>query len=296
MNIENYLKERKQLIDEALDKYLPGSDEYPAIIHQAMRHSIFAGGKRLRPILTLAACEVVGGSVEVALPTACAIECIHTYSLIHDDLPCMDDDDLRRGIPTCHKVFGEGIAVLAGDALLTFAFQLLAMNCELTQVPPPNAVKIIAEVSKACGTFGLIGGQVIDLESENTVVSLDTLKYIHQHKTGSLITTSIRTGAILGNANFEELKLLTEYGKLVGLAFQITDDILDIEGDLEHLGKTPGKDFKHKKATFPALYGLDQSKKMAESYLNNAISIIQPFKEKGQVLAEIAKCVLQRDR
>lgn len=296
MNIKSYLNERKKLIDHALDKYLPRIDEYPDKIHKAMRHSIFAGGKRLRPILTISSCEIVGGNIDLALPTACAIECIHTYSLIHDDLPCMDDDDLRRGIPTCHKVYGEGIAVLAGDALLTYAFQLLAMNSELSQISEQNALKVISEVSKACGTFGLIGGQVIDLESENKEISLDTLKYIHQHKTGSLITTSIRTGAILGNANSEELKLLTEYGRLLGLAFQITDDILDIEGDSEHLGKTPGKDLKNNKATFPAFYGVAESKKMAENYLNQAINMIQSFGEKSQILTEIAKCVLKRDK
>jgi geranylgeranyl diphosphate synthase type II len=234
--------------------------------------------------LVIASCEIVGGTIKQAIPTACAVECIHTYSLIHDDLPCMDDDDLRRGIPACHKVFGEGIAVLAGDALLTFAFQLLANNCKLSEVSEHNALKVIAEISKACGTYGLIGGQVMDLESENQTTDLNTLKYIHQHKTGALITTSIRSGAILASASTQELDILTEFGNLLGLAFQITDDILDVEGALEKLGKTPGKDKQKNKATFPALYGLHESKIMAEKCINEAIGLVRPLGEKGQIL------------
>jgi geranylgeranyl diphosphate synthase type II len=296
MSITNYLSERKVLIEKALDNFLPGVDEYPSQIHQAMRHSVFAGGKRIRPILTIASCEIFGGNIEQAIPTACAIECIHTYSLIHDDLPCMDDDDLRRGIPTCHKKFGEGIAVLAGDGLLTHAFQLLAMNHELAQISPQNTLRVIVDISKACSTKGLIGGQVIDLESENKKIDCATLSYIHQHKTGALLTTSLRSGAILGNASDDELSIVTEYGNLLGLVFQITDDLLDIEGDLKLLGKTPGKDKQNNKATFPALYGIDKSKKLATEYANKAIEVLEPFAEKGLILKDIANYVLDRDR
>ena len=292
MNIKGYLEERKSIIDRALDQLLPHEYELPSSIHQAMRYSIFAGGKRLRPILATASCEVVGGNMEHVLPTACALECIHTYSLIHDDLPCMDDDDLRRGIPTCHRTFGEAVALLAGDALLTHAFYLLAMNNELCQVEPQNVIKIIAEISKACSSKGLIGGQIVDLASEDKEIDLPTLEYIHKNKTGALIKVAIRSGALIGNANKQELDALTTYGQLIGLAFQITDDILDIEGDVDHLGKTPGKSHK---ATYPAILGLKQSKKLAGSYIEQSIKSIQLFGDKGKVLKDIAQYVLNRD-
>jgi len=207
----------------------------------------------------------------------------------------MDDDDFRRGIPACHKVFGEGIAVLAGDALLTFAFQLLANNCKFAEISERNALSVIAEISKACGASGLIGGQVMDLESENKASDLNTLKYIHQHKTGALITASIRSGAILADASTKELNILTEFGNLLGLVFQITDDILDVEGALVDLGKTPGKDQQKNKATFPALYGLRESKIMAENYTNEAVSLLRPLGEKGQILVDIANYILKRN-
>lgn len=294
MTIENYLRERRELIDDQLRKMLPPSEKYPTSIYQAMCHSLFAGGKRLRPILVLAAYELYDKNLANVYHTACALEFIHTYSLIHDDLPAIDNDDFRRGLPTCHKVFGEAIAILAGDALLTHAFFLLAENAKIEAIGPQKAIRVISEVSSACGIGGLIGGQVVDIESENKVVDAKTLYYIHQNKTGALIKVAIRSGAILAGANEQELEALTTYGEKIGLAFQIIDDILDLEGNQEQLGKKPGSDLEKNKATFPLLFGIEESKRIAKKAIEEAQISLSSFGNKAKILHEIANYVISR--
>ena len=253
MDLKGYLRERAVLVDAALDRWLPGEDILPPRLHQAMRYSVFAGGKRLRPILIIAACEAVGGTVAQALSAACAMEMIHTYSLIHDDLPALDNDDLRRGLPTCHKIFGDAIAILAGDALMTRCYQVLA---DIPGLSDPIRLCIIREIAAATGTVnGMIGGQVVDLESEGKPISAHALEYIHYSKTGALLKACIRCGALAAGADAAALHALTEFGQKIGLVFQIVDDILDITSSSEVLGKTAGKDEKVKKATYPAFYG-----------------------------------------
>ena len=260
-------------------------------MHKAMRYSLFAGGKRLRPILCLAAAESVGGKIPAAMPLACALECIHTYSLIHDDLPCMDDDDLRRGKPTSHKVFGEGVAVLAGDALLTHAFELAA---RVPGWPRYSVADIIRELARASGSKALIAGQVVDLECEGKKVSPAQLKYIHQNKTAALICSSIRLGAMSGNASSADLKTLTRFGQALGLAFQVIDDILDITQTSEQLGKSAGKDLKAEKATYPAILGMDKAKKEAARLTRLAQSTIGSMGRKAAPLQAIAAYLLDR--
>lgn len=294
MIIEDYLKERRLIIEEQLQKMLSPSDTYPESIYHAISHSLFAGGKRLRPILVLAVYELFDDNMENAYYTACALEFIHTYSLIHDDLPAMDNDDYRRGVPTCHKLFGEALAILAGDALLTHAFFLLAENAKLEFIGPEKAIRVISEISSACGLSGLIGGQVVDIESENKEVDPETLYYIHRNKTGALIKAAIRSGAILAGANERELEALTNYGEKLGLAFQIVDDILDIEGDEKQLGKATGSDLKQNKVTFPLLFGMEESKKIAREAIEKAQRSLDIFGEKAQVLREIASYVITR--
>src|ERR1700737_4515270 len=258
--MKDYLISRQKMVEDALQAYLPKPNVKPKTIHKAMRYSVFAGGKRLRPILCLAAGECCGGEASAALPLACAVECIHTYSLIHDDLPCMDDDDLRRGVPTSHKVFGEAIAVLAGDALLTFAFELAV------QVPgwPSYSLKdIVRELAVASGSRHLIAGQVVDLESEGKKVSLPLLKFIHESKTAALLSSSIRLGAMSANAGSVQLQNLSAFGKALGLAFQVIDDILDVTQTSETLGKSAGKDVSAEKATYPSVVGLERSRQIA---------------------------------
>ena len=294
VSLKEYLTERKKIVDDALDQFLPGEDRFPPLIFKSMRYSVFAGGKRLRPILCMAAAETVGGDIERVVPVACAIELIHTYSLIHDDLPLMDDDDFRRGMPTNHKVFGEGIAVLAGDALLTEAFHLMSDGKILDKVAPEALLKTISEISTAAGFYGMIGGQVVDLESEGKDADMETLNYIHTHKTEALLTVSIRAGAILAGASETDLAALSAYGRGIGLAFQITDDILDIEGDREILGKDTGSDKAHSKVTFPALLGLDGSRKRAWESIDEALSNISCFDERADSLRMIAKFIIER--
>lgn len=294
VSLKEYLKERKKIVDDALDQFLPGEDRFPPLIFKSMRYSVFAGGKRLRPILCMAAAETVGGDIERVVPVACAIELIHTYSLIHDDLPLMDDDDFRRGMPTNHKVFGEGIAVLAGDALLTEAFHLMSDGEILDKVTPEALLKTISEISTAAGFYGMIGGQVVDLESEGKDADMETLDYIHRHKTEALLTVSIRAGAILTGASETDLAALSAYGRGIGLAFQITDDILDIEGDKEILGKDTGSDKAHSKVTFPALLGLDGSRKRARESIEEALSNIAHFDDKADPLRMIARFIIER--
>ena len=293
MDLKEYLKSRCQLVDDALDRFLPKGDELPASLHGSMRYSVFAGGKRVRPILLLAACEAVGGQVPAALPAACAMEMIHTYSLIHDDLPAMDDDDFRRGNPTNHKVYGEATAILAGDALLTEAFILLARS---EDGPHPAArLRVIHEIAHASGSRGMVGGQVVDMESEGKgEIDLATLSYIHTHKTGALIRASVRAGAILGGASTESLAALTRYGEAIGLAFQIADDILDVEGTTEELGKDAGSDQARGKATYPALVGLEASKARAEELVQMALDALARFDERAEPLRAIASYIVKR--
>ena len=295
MDLKQYLKERCTLVDAALERYLPREDELPHSLHKSMRYSVFAGGKRVRPVLMLAACETVGGDVSQVLPAACAMEMIHTYSLIHDDLPAMDDDDFRRGNPTNHKVFGEAVAILAGDALLTQAFILLSNPANLAHVPPERLLAAIQEISRCAGSYGMVGGQVVDMESEGShEVDLATVQYIHTHKTGALIKASVKAGAILGGADDDSLAALTRYGEAVGLAFQIADDILDIEGTTEQLGKDAGSDQARGKATYPAVMGLAESKRRANELVGLALQSLDSFDAKAEPLREIARYIVAR--
>lgn len=298
MNKKAFLKELKRkvnIIEEALSQYLPGEDEYPETIHQSMRYSMLAGGKRLRPVLVLAAAEAVGGDVKKVIPAACAIEMIHTYSLIHDDLPAMDDDNYRRGKPTNHVVYGEAIAILAGDALLTLAFEVLSSLVEEPGIAPQKVLRVIKEISLAAGSRGLIGGQVVDIGSENLDISAETLKYIHIHKTGALFKAALKTGAILSSASEEQITALSRYAHFLGLGFQITDDILDIEGDTEKLGKPVGSDIKKKKATYPSIFGLQEAKQMAREAVAESLMSLEGFDERADFLREMARYLLERD-
>ncbi len=292
MSLKTYLVSRQALVDKALDRFLPRAATKPATIHKAMRYSLFAGGKRLRPILCIAAAEACGGEASKAIPPACAVECIHTYSLIHDDLPCMDNDDFRRGKPTSHKVFGEGVAVLAGDALLTIAFEILAQAEGWPRYRMPALVK---ELAVAAGSRWLIAGQVADLEGEGKRISGKELQFIHKSKTAALLTASIRLGAMSANATETKLANLTTFGQSLGLAFQVIDDILDVTQTSEKLGKSAGKDVAAQKATYPAIFGLDHSRKEAQRLTNVARKALEPFGEKAATLRSLADYLLARD-
>lgn len=295
MDLKSYLKNMQQLVDEALEKYLPRPDELPSSIHTSMRYSVFAGGKRVRPILLLAACDAVGGEMNKAMPAACAMEMIHTYSLIHDDLPAMDDDDFRRGNPTNHKVFGEATAILAGDALLTEAFILLSNPEFAASTDPATLLRVIHEISLCSGSRGMIGGQVVDMESEGMKeVDLATVQYIHTHKTGALIRASVKSGALIGRADGKALDSMVRYGEAVGLAFQIADDILDIEGTTEQIGKDAGSDQARGKATYPAVMGISESKRRAAELVEVALEALSGFGEKAEPLREIASYIVHR--
>ncbi|MBO8168207.1 MAG: polyprenyl synthetase family protein [Thermoanaerobacteraceae bacterium] len=294
MELIKYLQERKKLIDEELDRYLPQPDEAPETLCEAMRYSVFAGGKRLRPILVMAAAEAVGKDKELVLPTACALEFIHTYSLIHDDLPAMDDDDLRRGKPTCHKVYGEAMAILAGDALLTRAFEVISKNREVPGVDDAAVVRVIQIVAHGAGCSGMVGGQVADLEAEGKTADKDTMLYIHANKTGALFKAALCAGAVLAGADEEAIAALERYGEQFGLAFQITDDILDVEGKTELIGKPVGSDTKNQKATYPSIYGLEKSYRMAEESVAQAVDALRNFSHKAEPLRQIARYLLTR--
>ena len=294
--LARYLEERRLQVDEALGRYLPEASDHPKEIHEAVRYSVFAGGKRLRPILVLAAAEAAGGQVEHALPAAAAIELIHTYSLIHDDLPAMDDDDFRRGRPTCHKVYGEALAILAGDALLTQAFILLSGEPSSIRADAVARLRVINEIAQAAGSRGMVGGQVVDILQEDREVDLATLLYLHTHKTGSLIRACLRVGGIISSAGSEQMEALTRYGDRIGLAFQIVDDILDLEGSLEALGKRAGSDLRKKKATFPGLLGLEESRQRARSLVGEAKHALSVFGDRGAALGAIADYVVARRR
>lgn len=293
-----YVSEWAEAVEESLDELLPAEDEEPSTIHRAMRYSALGGGKRLRGVLAVTACRAAGGDEVAALPLAAAIEMIHAYSLVHDDLPAMDDDDMRRGKPTNHKVFGEGMAILAGDALLTQAFLVLARLPELISVSAETTVHVIREISEAAGTVGLIGGQVADLEAEGRAnVAVEELQSIHARKTGALFRASVRTGALLAGAPLETLQALTTYADAFGLAFQIADDILDVTGDAELLGKQTGRDSQQAKATYPALVGLEQARQMAAEAAVDARAAVAALPSPARdVLEYLADFAVRRDR
>jgi geranylgeranyl diphosphate synthase type II len=292
-DLQQFLATRTKTVNAALDKFLPSEKTKPVTIHKAMRYSLFAGGKRMRPALCLAAAAACGGREADALPLACAVECIHTYSLIHDDLPAMDNDDFRRGKPTNHKVFGEGIAVLAGDALLTQAFEIAAQAKGWPRYPHRD---LILEIAKAAGSLQLVAGQVADLEGEGKKLSVDELRYIHERKTSALLCCAVRLGGMSANCTAAQLKALTDFGYHVGLAFQVIDDILDVTQTSEQLGKTAGKDTRSQKATYPAIVGLGKSRKIAENLTAKAFAALDIFKGKAVALEALAEFLLKRDK
>ncbi|MDE2712769.1 MAG: polyprenyl synthetase family protein [Verrucomicrobiota bacterium] len=289
--LKKYSRQRAKQVDTALGHYLPTARTKPATLHQAMRYSLFAGGKRIRPLLTFAAAEACNGKLGDAMPLACAVECIHTYSLVHDDLPSMDNDDFRRGRPTSHKVYGEGIAILAGDALLTQAFEIAAKARGWPRYPHAT---LIAELTETAGSLQLIAGQVADLEGESKQLTLPQLRYIHERKTSALLTCSVRLGGMSANCTPTQLKALTDFGYHVGLAFQVIDDILDVTQTTQQLGKTAGKDQAAAKATYPAIVGLEKSKKIAEQLTTKAFAALKPFKGKAIALEALAGYLLNR--
>ncbi|MBI3824918.1 MAG: polyprenyl synthetase family protein [Candidatus Rokubacteria bacterium] len=293
LDLDRYLAERRALVDQALDAVLPVEGTTPPTVHKAMRYSVLAGGKRLRPILVIAGAEAVGGRADTVMPTACALELIHTYSLIHDDLPAMDDDDYRRGRLTNHKVFGEAMAILAGDALLTLAFGLVAANA--SRVADPRVIcAVVADLAHASGTDGMVCGQVVDIESEGKTVTPDTLDYIHSRKTAALIRVSLRAGAFLAGGSAAQVRWISEAGDRLGLAFQIVDDILDVEGDSATLGKTAGSDERKRKATYPALHGLEVSRKRARALLDEAKERLAPLGPPAAPIQALADFIFER--
>jgi len=300
MDLKAYLKEKKQLIDDYLYSVTPAADAQPASLHGSMRYSLEAGGKRVRPVLALAAAEAVKGpdaarTVPGLMAAACSLELVHTYSLIHDDLPAMDNDDFRRGKPTNHKVYGEAVAVLAGDALLTHAFELLTDPAQTSFMRPAALVRIIRELSVASGSMGMVGGQAVDIESEGKDVDFATLEYIHTHKTGALIRASVRMGGIAAGAGKRQLEGLSRYGAYAGLAFQVADDILDIVGTQEEIGKDVGSDVARGKKTYPALFGLEESKRHAAELCDKAVAALKPFGPSADPLREIARYIVSRN-
>ncbi|MDE2125159.1 MAG: polyprenyl synthetase family protein [Armatimonadetes bacterium] len=292
-DLGSYLTERRTAVEAALELLLPPVDQPPQKLAEAVRYSVLAPGKRLRPILVIAAAECIGGSAEDVMETACALECIHAFSLIHDDLPCMDNDDYRRGRLTNHKVFGEAMALLAGDALLALAFELIAQNSRRTE--ESRLIPVIGLVARGSGTWGMVGGQVADMEAQGQPVTADRLRRIHERKTGALITASVLAGGLLAGANDAEVDWLTDYGKHVGLAFQIADDILDVTGDETKLGKPVGSDEERDKATYPKVFGLDASRRMASDEAGRAVGSLTGFAEQAEPLRCIARYVVERD-
>jgi geranylgeranyl diphosphate synthase type II len=289
-NLADYLATRQHWVEAALDHSI--EVVYPERIYESMRYSLLAGGKRLRPILCLAACELAGGSPEIALPTACALEMIHTMSLIHDDLPAMDNDDYRRGKLTNHKVFGEDVAILAGDALLAYAFQYIAQQTH--GIPAERVLEVIARLGHAVAATGLVGGQVVDLESEGKQIPIETLEFIHTHKTGALLEISVVSGGILAGADLDLVAALTRYARDIGLAFQIIDDILDVTATSEQLGKTAGKDLEAAKATYPGLWGLEVSRQKAQELIQSAQAALDPYGAEAQPLLALADYITNR--
>ncbi|MGA2867524.1 MAG: polyprenyl synthetase family protein [Verrucomicrobiota bacterium] len=292
-DLAQFLATRTAAVNRALDSYLPPANTRPATIHRAMRYSLFAGGKRMRPALCLAAAAACGGQEAHALPLACAVECIHTYSLIHDDLPAMDNDDYRRGKLTNHRVFGEAIAVLAGDALLTQAFEVAA---QCRSRPRYSHQEIILELAHAAGSQQLIAGQVADLEAQGRKLAARQVRYIHERKTSALLCCSVRLGGMSANCTPAQLEALTDFGYHVGLAFQVIDDILDVTQTREKLGKTAGKDSQAQKATYPSIVGLEKSRQIAQDLTQRAFAALKPFRGQAAALAALAQFLLQRDR
>lgn len=290
-NFVDYLSQRREVVEAALDASIPVV--YPEKIYEAMRYSLLAGGKRLRPILCIATCELAGGTIDMALPTACALEMIHTMSLIHDDLPAMDNDDFRRGKPTNHKQYGEDIAILAGDGLLAYAFEHVALRTQ--QVSPAQLLKVVARLGHAVAATGLVGGQVVDLESEGAEdVTLSTLNFIHAHKTGALLEASVLSGAELAGADQQLLQRCSKYARNIGLAFQIIDDVLDVTATSEKLGKTAGKDVEAQKATYPSLWGIPESQRQAQRLIKEAKAELAMYGEQAAPLMALADFITAR--
>jgi geranylgeranyl diphosphate synthase type II len=294
MTLDARMETRRAQVERALDQWLPAATREPRRLHESMRYSVLAGGKRLRPVLLLEACAAVGGEEAHALPAACALELIHTYSLVHDDLPCMDDDDLRRGKPTNHKVFGEALALLCGDALLTHAFLLLAREQVAAGVPTAVAAEVAAIVAEAAGSGGMVGGQAVDMGSERKSVGAETVEYIHRHKTAALLRAAVESGALLGGADPAARAGLTTYGAELGLAFQITDDLLDIESSEEALGKRPRQDEQLDKATYPKVYGVARSRQLARQSVSRAKAALECLGANGAILSQLADHVVER--
>lgn len=294
MSFKQSLREKSNYIEKLLREYMPKEEGYQITIMKSMNYSLEAGGKRLRPILTLEACKIVGGKEEDAIPFAVAIEMIHTYSLIHDDLPALDNDDLRRGKPTNHKVFGDAMAILSGDALLNYAFEVMLSN-SINKDDPKKYLRAINEIAKSSGIHGMIGGQVVDVESENKKISKDKLDYIHLNKTAAIIIGCMRAGAIIGNADEEGLEKITKYGRNIGLSFQIVDDILDIVGDESKLGKNVGSDIENHKSTYPSLIGLEESKEIAKQLIQEAKENVRNLSNDSNFLEDLADYIIDRE-
>lgn len=294
MSFKSSLKYRVDYIEKLLKEYMPEEKGYQKTIFEAMNYSLKAGGKRLRPILTLEACRIVGGNEEDAIPFAIAIEMIHTYSLIHDDLPALDNDDLRRGVPTNHKVYGDAMAILAGDGLLNYAFEIM-LSSSIGKENPAKYLNAINEIAKSSGVYGMIGGQVVDIESEDKKIEMEKLDFIHLNKTAAIIVGCMRAGAIIGDATEEQLENITKYATNIGLSFQIADDILDITGDESKLGKKVGSDIDNNKSTYPSLIGLEKSKEIANDLINEAKTRISNIKGDTEFLNDLAEYIVARD-
>ena len=294
MDLKVYLNEKRALVDEALKGFLPESEGHSVDVVKAMQYSLFAGGKRLRPILCIAGAEAVGGGAQSVLPVACALEMIHTYSLIHDDLPVMDNDDLRRGKPTNHRVFGEAVALLAGDGLLTKAFHVMTHPDPENRVKPGALVRVIGLIATAAGYEGMVGGQVVDIQSEGKAVDPSVVEFIHTHKTGALIAASVCSGGILGGAEEDQMKALTSYGEDIGLAFQVADDILNVEGSSQEMGKRVGSDAEQGKVTYPEVFGLEKSNEIQSALVDRAIESLKSFEDRADPLRHIARYIIER--
>jgi geranylgeranyl diphosphate synthase type II len=295
LDIQRYLEEKREEVDRFLDSAVPDSRTPPTTLHEAMRYSLFAGGKRIRPILALAAAEAVGRPSRAVLPVASSLELIHTYSLIHDDLPAMDNDDYRRGKLTNHKVYGEAMAILAGDALLTLAFDLCSRTEMLDHLDPRQQVRIIHELAEGSGNVGMVAGQVLDIQAENKDIDLPTLQDIHVHKTGKLIRAAVRMGALVSSATPQQLTHLTDYAEDIGLAFQIADDVLNVTGTLKELGKNANTDAQRGKKTYPTFYGIDGARELAQECTASAISRLETFDQKADPLRELARYITSRN-
>ncbi|MEJ2725746.1 MAG: polyprenyl synthetase family protein [Deltaproteobacteria bacterium] len=296
MDLKAYLEEKRSVVENALERFFPEPEGPAGDVVKAMRYSLFAGGKRLRPILCIAGAEAVGGEGTAVLPVACGLELIHTYSLIHDDLPVMDDDDLRRGKPTNHKVYGEAVALLAGDGLLTEAFRLMGRMDAYKDVRPQVVLRVISLVAEAAGHRGMVGGQTVDIQSEGKEVDPALVAFIHSHKTGALIAAAVAAGSILGGGDEEQVAAVSAYGQNIGLAFQIADDILDVEGDREEMGKDVGGDAQKKKITYPAVLGLEKSRETQKVLVGQGIDFLKRFNHRADPLRDLATYIVERKR